>query len=538
MIETAMHPSPKSGTWGLVGLFALLTCLYLVLPLSEGHFLASPDETSNAEVIRELAWYGRVSLPERLAVDFPWLHPRSFVSHGNSIVPVGFLGWPWVLSVFALFLGLGSVTVIASLAAASMAYPLFRMLEEKFGYSKAWMATLIGMTMPAMIVFGNRALFPQVAVLVFGLWAIWLLRKLKNEKRSWPYALAGFLVALAFASRPTEILWLAPWIAWASWDLRPSRKQLYATVGFFLIPLMILAIFAQVAYGGFWKSGYTLHDNQGVIPSAVEGSLLTGIPPLAPLGRDDTASLLFPFGIHPKNVLVNVARYLIQLQWPWMIVLLVALVLLGRQWTQASSSDRRKSFVVPGLALWTMFILVIYYGQGLYSDNITGSVTVANSFIRYLLPMGPLLALAWAYVMSKVPERLRWLAPLSCLLLVAFGIWMAYARDDEGVLATRTELMRYADVLSAASITFHPSDVILSERSDKVFFPSFRSVSPLPTLSQVTALHQAHPEIQIGLYARPLSQPQADAWRMAGFEPAELFSSGREKLYLLRPIFR
>jgi len=531
MIYQAMHPAQKAGIWGLVALFALLAPLYLVLPLSQGSFLASPDETSNASVIRQLAWYGRVSVPETLAAEFPWLHPRSFVSHGTSLVPVGFLGWPWILSVFSLILGLAIAPVLASLIGVSMAYPLFKLFESEFGYRKAWFATLIGMTVPGMIVFGNRALFPQVPVLAFGVWSVWLLRGLKTDKRWWTFALGGFLIAISFAARPTEMLWLVPWLMWASWSLRPTRKQLIACVISFLIPLVIIGVFAQIAYGGFWKSGYSLRDNP-----AATSAIVTTTNVSTPI--DHSASFLFPFGIHPTHVAWNVLHYFFILQWPWMIVLLVAGICtvwnMYRVWKKNGKLDWKK-YQVPMLSFWTLFVLIGYYGHGLYSDNINpGAVTVANSFIRYLLPIGPIIGLAAAYIFRRWEKTT---IPLT-LVLVLFGIWMAFARDAEGILTTRSELMRYGSVREAASATFHPTDVILSERSDKIFFPAFRAVSPLPTTEQVSELSHAHPEVQIGLYVRPLAQAQADAWRMAGFEPIELGFFGREKLYLLRPIKR
>ena len=516
MIERAMHLAQKKWIWGLVGLFALLAPMYLVLPLSQGAFFASPDETANAQVIRQLSWYGRISTPEPLATEFPWMHPRSFVSRGVWLAPVGFIGWPWVLSVFALILGLAAMPVLASLFMVSSAYPMFRLFEREFGFRKAWLATLVAMTVPGMIVFGNRALFPQIAVLGFGLWSMWLLRHLREEKRTWPFAIAGFLVALAFASRPTELLWLFPWLAWASWPLRPTKRQLIACVLGFLLPLLSIGVFAQIAYGGFWKTGYALRDNPAVTDVGAQRAV--------PLQNENgSASIIFPFGIHPKNALRNVWQYLIVMQWPWMLLLVAAAIFV-----------KEKRRAVPLLCAWTAFVLIAYYGHGLYSDNINGSTTIANSFIRYLLPLGPIIGLAAAYLFRRF-ERLA--IPVT-IVLVVFGLWMAFARDAEGILKTRTELMRYGAVRTAAEATFHPTDVILSERSDKIFFPSFRAVSPLPTPEQAAALAQAHPEVQIGLYVRPLAQSQADRWRKAGFEPVELGYFGREKLYLLRSIQR
>jgi hypothetical protein len=218
-----------------------------------------------------------------------------------------------------------------------------------------------------------------------------------------------------------------------------------------------------------------------------------------------------------------------------MLVLLMAGFLIARQAYMSRDTLHASRYVVPELAAWTLVALIGYNGHGLYSDNINpGAVTIANSFIRYLLPVGPLIALAAAYLFRRWEK----LAIPVTIVLVLSGVWMAYARDAEGVLATRGELMRYEGVRQAASNIFHPTDVILSERSDKIFFPSFRAVSPLPTPEQAAELSHAHPELQIGLYARPLAQSQSDAWRKAGFEPVELGVFGREKLYLLRPIER
>ncbi|MEI7512776.1 MAG: hypothetical protein WCK01_04965 [Candidatus Uhrbacteria bacterium] len=527
MIERAMHPVQKRGIWGLVAMFALLVPIYLVLPLSQGPFLASPDETANAEVIRQLAWYGRVAAPESLAVEFPWMHPRSFATHGANIVPVGFIGWPWVLSVFSLILGLWIAPVLAALFGLSMAYPLFRLLESEFGYKNAWLATLIAMTVPGMIVFGNRALFPQVGVLGFFLWSLWLLRRLKTESRTWPFVVVGLLISFTCASRPTEMLWTLPWLAWAGWSLRPTQKQAIAALISFMIPILAIGVFAQIAYGGFWKSGYTMRDN-------VVATNLVGAIHELPL-QAASGSILFPFGIHPTHVAWNVLHYGFIMQWPWMIVLFIAVGFVLRHAYISRSKFVASQYVVPLLAAWTGFALVAYYGHGLYSDNINGgSTTIANSFIRYLLPMSPVIGLAAAYLFRRIGK----VAIPATIVLVLFGGWMAFARDAEGILNTRAELMRYSSVREAAKTTFHPMDVILSERSDKIFFPAFRAVSPLPLPEQVAELSRAHAEIQIGLYVRPLAQAQADAWRTAGFEPIELGYFGREKLYLLRPIKR
>lgn len=67
---------------------------------------SSPDETAVLITAKQIAVTYSGAVEESLAVQAGWLHPRSWVSQGEAIVPVGFLGWPWVLSLFIFILGL------------------------------------------------------------------------------------------------------------------------------------------------------------------------------------------------------------------------------------------------------------------------------------------------------------------------------------------------------------------------------------------------------------------------------------------------
>ncbi len=532
MFDPAMHPAIKREHLAVGGLILALLPLYLLLPSAQEGMYASPDETANAVTARQLAWYGRLSVEEPLADEFPWLHPRSWVSRGETIVPVGFTGWPWILSVFSTFLGQGVLPFLATLFLLSAAFPLFGLLRP-FGFTAATLGTLVAFSFPAMIVFGNRGLFPQAAVVGFALWSIFLVTRLRSGDSPWWYGLAGFLCALAFASRPTEAIWLAPWLVWAARSLRPDRKRLAWACAGALVPLAILAFHAQASYGAFWKNGYMLRDN----PPPV--SAFTPAPASVP--GDDTRSLVFPFGFHPRHVLWNVRAYLLNLLFPWSVLLAGAGVIAGHDtWMRRRGETKRfvERHAVPLLAMWTVAALVGYYGHGLYTDHVQlGAVTVANSFVRYLLPIGPVLGLAFAFLYGRL-EAKRFGVAVGLVLAVGLsvsGTYTALARDDEGMLTTRRELIRYRELRSRAAEHFGPMDVVLSERSDKNFFPNHRAVSPPPPADEVARLAKARPELHIGLFARPLSQSQADAWRKAGFEPVELFVSGREKLYLLKP---
>lgn len=546
-----MHPFEKREWWALGGLLLLLVPFYFWLATAGLGIYASPDETANAVTIRQLDWYGRISVPEPLARDFPWMHPRSYVSQGDGIAPVGFVGWPWIISVFTLILGQGMVPILATLAALSVTIPLYGLLR-RFGPAAAFVGVLVGMTFPTMILFGNRALFPQIGILVFGVWSLFLLSRLRSDDAPWKFGLIGLMVALACAARPTEIIWLLPWLVWFAKDLRPDRTRLMWAGVSALIPLVFIGGHAQLTYGAFWNSGYMVRDNH-----SVEMITLPATP------GDPTRSTWFPFGIHPKYVLWNTWSFLVWLLLPWTLLLGGAACLIGYQVNRTKERDWKKlahQHAIPLLAIWTVLFLVVYYGQGLYTDHVQrGAVTIANSFVRYLLPLAPLSALAAAYLFKFLVEipplaslgrndkhvissdrresRNLYLAIGFVILLAGYGMYVATARDNEGLIATRTELARYHEVRRRTAEYFGPQDLILSDRSDKIFFPNHRAAL-VPATDEVARLVKAHPEVRVGLFARPLSQAQADAWRKSGFEPTELFVSGREKLYSLTPIRR
>jgi hypothetical protein len=187
---------------------------------------------------------------------------------------------------------------------------------------------------------------------------------------------------------------------------------------------------------------------------------------------------------------------------------------------------------------WTIATLLFLYGSGIYVDRFgPRTATIGNSFLRYFLPLAPLCGLAAAFLWRRVVVPRAWQKiGIACVaFLCVFGVYRGFIADDEGVLATRYALAQYPMIREEARRWFRPGDVILSERSDKVFVPEFRAVSPLPPYEQVGILARSG-SVRVGLFARPLSQTQKDDWRRVGLDAQELISFPREKLYQLVPI--
>lgn len=525
----------------LSALFVAAGILLSYLPFSGLNVFLSPDETGVFVAAKQWAEQGSAVIEEKLATSIPWLHPRSWISHESAIVPVGFLGWPWIISWFIRILGAGSASIGAMLIILSCIYPMYRLMRP-IGKAPAFIGTIVAVTSPAFLLYGNRSLFPNAAIISLALWSAWMFRDLVVPAMSdqWSdrikFILFGLLSGLMLAIRPVESVWIIPWFIVLGWNWRPSLKQsLWIVLGLFFA-LAPLAWEAQVAYGGFWKAGYWMRGN----------SLITTT---APIPQNVYSPELFPFGFHPKSILSNAYSFLGMTLFPWMVPLLIMFILVVVGIIKGDETlnwlERLKKFVAGNrgkyflASLWTFAFLVLYYGNGRYLDNINGNATIGNSYIRYLMPIGFIsaLSLAWIYRLSSISKYGRPVVIAIAVLLALTGTWRAYAADEEGLLAGRTELARYAAIREAAGQWFEPGDIIISERSDKIFFPVYRAVSPLPPIDQASLLSAAVEQgTGIGLFVRPMAQSQADLWRKVGLEPVELAVFGREKLYRLQPV--
>ncbi|HEU0051460.1 MAG TPA: hypothetical protein VFQ60_05405 [Patescibacteria group bacterium] len=519
----------KAFFWAL---FAFLFFLFMILPSIGGTIFASPDETAYARVAEQIALHHRVFLPDHVVGAFPWVHPRSWISLGDKMAPVGFLGWPWVLSFFAGIGGVAFLPWIGSLLLLSASWPFFRLLLARFGFWPAWLGTLVAFTVPSMILYGNRSLFPNGAVLALAVWVFWLIDFLihtRAKKTIW-YFIISFLAVLCLAMRPIEALWILPWWIFAGKLLRPTRRGWIAMACGILLVLLPLGWYARGAYGSFFGIGYGRAD-QITAKTQMVTSVVSLSAPVAPA----SSVWWLPYGFHPRILLWNIGAYFGWLFLPWTILAVAAIAhVLWRIKRECGWKKVNPYFL---LILWTLFILLLVYGSGMYIDRFgPRQATIANSFLRYLLPISVFIGLAFAYLSRLALERKSWRTACiaAAVFLAVFGMYRATFADDEGVFSTRTELIRYASIEQSLSAWFRPGDLILSDRSDKIFFPTYRAVSPLPP-PELVRNYARGADIRIGLFVRPLSQKERDEWQRAGFEIQELASFSRERLYRLFP---
>ena len=482
----------------------LFLWLGTVLQRTTTDLFASPDETAVMRFAQ--SWNIRdgfrvaPGLPTDL-MDIAGLHGRSLVRDGAWLVPVGFLGMPLIVAMLER-MGSGFGVYFTPLLVLSSAIPLY-LLIRSYRRRVALFTVIFYLSFPTVLLYSNRALFPNLPVLACALWALWAWRLIgenSSDRHAWREQgiamIAGMATGLAGLIRPTELIWILPWIGFAlaaglglldaKRMSRPTRAQRIRIMIASIIAIGIGCIgwwVARQTYGGshgLIPIGYLIHD-QANIASSTAGAAIGA-------AKSFTLVQLLPFGIHPRTLWTNIHAYLFTSFGLWVGCALIGVIIdLRRTWM----NHRQRGWFYLVTA-WTVCSLLFLYGQSVFTDNITGQVTLGNSFLRYLLPVAPLIAFGCAVVVDAICARqLRGmiLGVFAVTLLVLLNIVTADARDDEGILRTRYELRRYQVIRLATDEQLSHGSVILSERSEKIFESGpYVSVSPIPSSATLERL--------------------------------------------------
>jgi hypothetical protein len=536
------------GTWihRCILIFGVFLFVFLgtILPRVSMDLFMSPDETAVMLFARAWAPHAGFRLATSgsaaLANIIP-LHPRSMIRVDGALVPVGFLGMPF-LAALAERVSHGASAYVTLLLVLSSAWPLCTLVQKFVSPRAASMATLLYLLFPTVILYVNRGLFPNLPVVALALWAVWAVHEMYQgttiQPRHWLCAmLFGCTTGFALMIRPIEAMWLIPWVVVAALiavrfeyrRLLVGRGAMLAVgVGVSVAIWCVGALFAYqtypVQYGWLPGIGYWMKDQ-------ASGAVLQRVAHEG--GVRHVLSSLLPFGVHPRAMWRNVNIYLFQYLGVW-----TGLALLGL-YAALRRARTQTAWWIAGCSFWTMIILVLLYGQAQYQDNINQTITLGNSFLRYTLPLVPLLAVGIVFLLDRLWDygvRGHVFAACAFLLLIGFGVTTAFVRDEEGIMNTRRELQRYVSIRRAAERVMPTGGAIVSERSDKIFASGpFVAMSPLPDAVTWQALAQSG--APIALFHRLLRGDQQEAFfrQMPPVRTQLLLQEGNEALYLLTP---
>lgn len=514
-------PKPNKRKFLVFAIVVALGLFLFVLPSRLLTVYLSPDETAVAVAAREFGTNGSLRLADKLLEAAPWVHPRSWVTHEGSLVPVGFLGYPIIVGGVWRVLGEIGILALTPLLVLSACFPLWRFLK-----GLGWHAQVAGiaawLSFPTVILYANRGLFPNLALVCLVLWSAYLVW---HKPRSLTLVLAGLLFGMALAIRPVEIVWMVFWIvgAWLIKEADNHTPRVLSAVAWFAggaAPFLIFSGWmAWVTYGTPFTIGYWLRDP--VLEQAADSAVAS----------QATISPGWPFGFHPRNLWFNVRGYLFGLMTPW----LLAAVLGVGYWYH---TKREKTAVVVGLA--TFAVLSAVYGQAIYQDHVVRDmVSLGNSFLRYLLPLAPFLAAGFAAFVWMLGMALKptW-ARLAIVLVIGglsfHGVQTAIAHDDESLRQSLQEIERYEGIRRTAYAKYGRKAIVVSDRSDKVFFPVMRTISPMPDDARLMELVREYPE-PVLIFTTTQDEKGLLEWLERGFLLFPSFETKNQMLYEVAP---
>lgn len=494
----------------------------------------SPDETANA------FWADRVRTYQPLMVAEPLnqlvgnaIHLRSDnVRADGQIVPGGF----WGLSLWYGLLGrlfgwwvMQWLTPILAILAAWCSYGLVRRLWNR---QVAIVSVALLLLCPAWWYYAARGWLPNVAfvsLLIIAAW--WWLAQLpawsNPNKRLLRAGLGALCLGIAITIRPAELPWLI--VALIAGGIAARRHWRWLELGVVGVVGLVMAAawlgINQQLYGSSLATGY--QD----LTTTVSPSLWSRL-----------STVLLPFGVHIRPALRQVWHYGGQLLWwygwPIMIGVVVAGVMAWRR------RQRRCLIAVGGwlvLAGW----LTVVYGSWNIQDNISGHITIGTSYLRYWLPaiVTGIPFFAWLIVelIQKLPKRSH-----ATFVGVLFGVLAALSVQatlyaEEGLLPTNQAISGYRFISQQAPI--ESEAVIISDRSDKIFWPQWRVATYLgdetvfgrlgASVKTTPIYYYSHNELTVENLDRLNSQLTPFGMHVL---PDDKTANGHDRFYRLSPL--
>lgn len=487
----------------LLGSFFAAALLFPFATRHEPGVWNSPDETANAVFAELLASGEPLAIAEPLNREVRHIvRPRSVTVRNDALVPVSFPGALFLLGGVGAMVGSWAIPFVSATLLVASLFAILGAWTWRWGRQRAFVAVALVATHGGILYFTARGLYHNVIFLSFFLLAWWAYEWWRTRGSSSALAGAVVFIIVALLTRTVEALWLMPLCAVA---ILTERARLTKRDG-----AEVLATLVAVA-GVLWMvaSVYELRAVAEYQP-LVNGQPVTGLRALA--------TMLLPFGFHPLRALEHFILYQV-----WLFPVFTFLTALGvwRMWR------KREGWGYLACAIAVSVLLALYYGSATLRDSVgVDAVTIGNSYVRYWLPLvvlwAPIAAEAFLWGVGRVAGPFfRSGAVVVLVLLAGNGFWQAYFDRTEGLALVAERIGLYKTVRRDVLSRTGEDAVIVSDHSDKVFFPDRRVVTPgdRPLLT--------YPEIAAGLptlvdrapvyyYASSVSQDERDQFSRIG----------------------
>jgi hypothetical protein len=495
------------------------------------HLFISPDETASAFFARALQQAGSFRVFDAWNQTLGGvLHPRSIITDGAYLIPGSFLGLAFLYGMFLHIFGSWSLTFFTPILVLVAALAWKQIIEQWFSARVALLSSLLFLFHPAVWYYSARGLMPNVLFVCCLIFSTWFLVRFSVSGKIAPF-FAGLFLGLALFVRLSEVYWLLPLFIFLLYTLRASFSvQRIMSFGAGVASVLVLMFVMNfLTYGHPLTFGYTF-------VSSIQSTIVQDVV------KEDVAekmSFLFPFGFHPRAVFWHTLDYLFLLFWWLTIPALYALPIVWK-----TKKQKIYTIVTVLVAGW----VCVWYGSWRLHDNPDpAQITIANSYVRYWLPVfvmsTPLIATSLVWVSERVRSKKIAVALLctSLFILGALNARIVFFVGQDAFVRVVATLKQSEDIQDRIFAIVPEQGVIVTDRSDKLFFPGRHVLVPLRSERTYTMLPHLIEHVPVYYYGITLPEKDLQFLNEQKLGPQALRiefveTFGVESLYLIKNV--
>lgn len=449
--------------------------VYWPMLVNTGHLIFNwPDATANyffTELFAKTNQFGYFE-PLNLLTD-NLLHPRSFNAIAGNLVPISFLPSLVIFGAAFRILGQFGILALTPFLAALSGLLIYRLVYYIFkDLDLSLISAILFWSLAPIVFFANEVMLPSILFIFLVLSGFWALAKSWLYQKSWYWFLGLVFLSLAVFVRPTEILWLALLFVFVLYINRSKvdlKKCIYCGLIFITMAFFFLSL-NKATYGAYLSTGYLNFQSGGLSSEFAQ--------PQAKNLWDYVKLLLMPFGFDLFLILKNFYKYFANIILPNLFLAIIAVVILFYK-KQINFAWRKYMMLMP----FIFALILIYYGSWDIADPLVKELNkISISYVRYFLPLYiyllPLVALAIKKIFFG-PTKINKLAYYIVLIaLILSSLKLAFFSKYDGLFYNLDTLKDYYAQYQIVSDKIEDKAIIITDRSDKIFFPKYRVIVP------------------------------------------------------------
>lgn len=446
---------------------------------SFGHIIFNwPDANANYFFAKVYAESGTFMYPEYLNyISENLLHTRSINVYNANLVPMTFLPSLYVFGLFFKFLGDANVLWATPFLASLSAIIFYNLAKDIFKDKQlSFIMALLFMALAPWLYFANMVMLPTV-LFIFLLLLSWKLFSLYFQKIDFVYwSLASVFLSLAILVRPTEFIWvLASTLLLFYFNKNRISFFLLIFAAIVFANFLYMALYLNnITYGNYLSVGYQ-NLQTGDLPTELLDSKLNFLSFIK--------LMIMPFGFNFKLILSNFYNYFVEIIWPYLIFASVGFYYLVIKIKNKNNNHDiwKKYFVATNIIF--IFVLLYYASWDLADPVVKNLNKISISYIRYFMPLYILTIPLTAYGIKRLFFKEKNLLSSTIVYFMVFliatvSIRIAFFSPNDGLLKNRQNIIEYYYQYEDVSKIVKKNAVIISDRSDKVFFPVYKVVVP------------------------------------------------------------